>query len=107
MWDRRLIALAYDYEPRILPPELAERFVYLGGDEEAMRFIGRMRARPAGRWATRNFQQVRRAISDDDAYGLLNVYLDVKKNRAPHLTALGIENRSVQSRENRIRISYV
>ncbi len=66
--------LVYDIDPRHLPSELLERFVYLGGDEALHQFIEQVKSKPAPRWITAIYQYLRRAVSDYDAYGLLNMY---------------------------------
>jgi len=72
--DNSFPELVYDSELALLPSELKERFVYLGGDQEIHQFIRGAISKPAARWVTRIYRSLRWAMSDYDAYGLLNMY---------------------------------
>jgi SAM-dependent methyltransferase len=64
----------YDCARELLPAELRERFVELDEDDAARTFMDEAIARPHGALITAAYRELRRFLSDYDAYGLLGMY---------------------------------
>jgi SAM-dependent methyltransferase len=68
------VTLRYGCDTALLQPSLAARFLQLGYDDEAQRFVAAALAAPHGALRTALYQALRRVLSDYDAYGLLGMY---------------------------------